>query len=257
MWGHDQEVIRREWDCTLEKDCNSFEMHKMTVRMDQLLCIAEATNSEVYTWESEAEAHGWTKALALSLKQYHAHYYRVYKKGTIRAMVGLQGLHSGNIFRCSNVSSSVVLKWVCLWCFKLGKNTEMIATHLQEVHYRLAIVCDLCKSFTSMSAWSVLECCSGCKAMHAKECTEQDGNKKVKRLHKKKSKAWEQEKHPNCLIRQHLGVQRDKVTPNSFCPMNTGGSTLQILLCFPDHVFWVGFHSMVQTFMLLFQPKCL
>ena len=50
----------------------------------------------------------------------------------------------------------------------------MIAIHLWEVHYRLAIVCDLCKSFTSMSAQSVQEHHSGCKAKHAKEHAEQE-----------------------------------------------------------------------------------
>ena len=70
----------------------------------------------------------------------------------------------------------------------------MIATHFWEVHYRLAIVCDLCKLFTSMSAQSGLEHCSGCKAKHTKECAEQEGNEKARRSHKKKSKAQEQEK---------------------------------------------------------------
>ena len=51
----------------------------------------------------------------------------------------------------------------------------MIATHLREVHYWLAITCDFCKVFTSMSAQSILEHCSGCKAKHAKECAEQEG----------------------------------------------------------------------------------
>ena len=105
--GHDQEVIRTEQDHAFEEDHNSFEMHKMTVRMDQSLHIAEATNSKVYTCESEVEAHGQAKALALSLKQYHAHYYWLYEEGTTRAMVGLQGLHLGYAFRHSNVSSSV------------------------------------------------------------------------------------------------------------------------------------------------------
>ena len=132
--------------------------------MYQLLSIAEATNSEVYTRESEAEAHGQAKALALYLKQYHAHYYWIYKKGTTRAMVGLQGLHSGDAFICSNVSSSVGLIFIYLWCFKLRGNTEMIATHLCEVQRRFAIACDLCKSFSSISTQSVLEHCSGCKA---------------------------------------------------------------------------------------------
>ena len=49
VWGHDQEVIRMEQYCALEGDCNSFEGCKMTVRMEQLLHIAEATNSKVYT----------------------------------------------------------------------------------------------------------------------------------------------------------------------------------------------------------------
>ena len=117
------------------------------VRTDQLLCIAEATNSKVYTHEPEAETHGQAIALVLLLKQYHTHYYWLYKKGTTRTMVGLQGLHSGNAFRCSNVSSSVGLKLFCPLCFNLGENTEMITTHLWEVHYRLAIAWDLCKFF--------------------------------------------------------------------------------------------------------------
>ena len=58
LWGHDQGIIRMEWDCALEEDYNSFEMHKMTVRSDQVLCIAEDTNLKAYTWESEAEPMG-------------------------------------------------------------------------------------------------------------------------------------------------------------------------------------------------------
>ena len=65
---------------------------------------------------------GHMKALILSLKQYHAHYYWLYQKGMTRAMVGLQGLHLGNTFRFSNVSSSVGRKSFCPWCFKLGEH---------------------------------------------------------------------------------------------------------------------------------------
>ena len=39
----------------------------------------------------------------------------------------------------------------------------MFATHLREVHYQLTITCDLCKSFASMSAQSILEHHTGCK----------------------------------------------------------------------------------------------
>ena len=70
--------------------------------------------------------------------------------------------------------------------FQVGGNTKVIATHLQEVHYRLAV--------TSMSTQSILDHCSACKAKCAKECAEQEAHEKAKKLHKKKSKSWEQEK---------------------------------------------------------------
>ena len=100
---------------------------------------------------------GFGKVLVLSLKWFHAHYYRLYEKGTARAMVGLQGLHSSDAFQQLNVLASVGLKSFCPWCLKFGGNTETIATHLREVHYRLAIACDVCQSFTSMLVQMVLE----------------------------------------------------------------------------------------------------
>ena len=78
MWGNDHKIIRTEWKCTLAEDHTSFEMWKMTTRTDQLFCITEATGSKIYTRESEAETYGKPKALVLSLKQYHTHYYRFY-----------------------------------------------------------------------------------------------------------------------------------------------------------------------------------
>ena len=164
MWGHHHDSIQAEWDCALVEDCNSFEMHRIMVRTDQLLCIAMATTSQMYTWYSEAKAHGWVQTLVLLPKKYHPHYYCFYEKGTTRTMVDLQGLHSSDAFRCSNMSSRVGLKSFCLWCFKLGGNTETIVTHLREVHCHLAIICDLCKSFTSMSVQNILEHHSGFKA---------------------------------------------------------------------------------------------
>ena len=70
----------------------------MTVRTDQLLCIAETTGSKIYTRKSEAEIHGRTKTLVLLLKQYHTHYYSFFENGTTRATVGLQGLHMSDAF---------------------------------------------------------------------------------------------------------------------------------------------------------------
>ena len=65
------------------------------------------------------------------------------------------------------------------WYFKLGGNTETIAIHLREVHYHLAIACDLCQSFASMLAQVVLEHHSGCKVQSHKKKTKvkkQEGN---------------------------------------------------------------------------------
>ena len=90
---------------------------------------------------------------------------QVYKKGTTCAMVGL---HLGDTFRHSNVSISMGLKSFCPWCLKLGRNTKTIAIHLWVVHYRTAIVWDVCWVFTSMSAQSILDHHSGCKAKHNK-----------------------------------------------------------------------------------------
>ena len=143
-----------------------------------MLCITEATGCKLYTRESEAKTHCKAKTLVLPLNQYHALYYQFYEKETTRAMVGLQGLHTCNALQCSNVSCSIGLKSFCPWCFKLGANTETIATHLREVHYQLAITCDICKAFASMWVQVILKHCSGCKV----------------KSHKKKSKVKEQEK---------------------------------------------------------------
>ena len=70
----------------------------MMVRTSQLLPIAEATGSKIYTRESEAVTQGRAKTLVLLLKQYHTHYYQFCEKGITRAMVGLQGLHTSDAF---------------------------------------------------------------------------------------------------------------------------------------------------------------
>ena len=98
MWGHDYKIIRAKQKHVLADDHTSFEMRSMATRTDQLCHIAEATGSKIYTRESEAEDQSLAKALVLSLKQFHAHYYSLYKKGATRAMVGFQGLHSSDAF---------------------------------------------------------------------------------------------------------------------------------------------------------------
>ena len=118
VWGLDNKIIRTEWKHALVDDCTSFKMRRMATRTDQLLHIAEATGSKIYTRESQAETQGLAKALVLSLKQFHACYYRLYKKGTTRAMVGLQGLHSSDAFWHLNMLASVSLKSYCPWYYK-------------------------------------------------------------------------------------------------------------------------------------------
>ena len=51
-------------------------------------------------------------------------------------------------------------------------------------------MCNVCRLFTGMNTQSVLDHCSGCKAKHNKEHMEQEGQEKVKRSYKKKSKSW-------------------------------------------------------------------
>ena len=126
VWDHDHKIIRTEWIGALAEDCTSFEMRRMTTRTDQLLHIAEATGSKIYTREPEAETCSLAKALVLSLKQFHTHYYRLYEKGITRAMVGLQGLHMSDAFWGPTIWASMGLKSFCPWCFKFRGNTETI-----------------------------------------------------------------------------------------------------------------------------------
>ena len=55
------------------------------------------------------------------------------------------------------------LKSFCPWCLKLGGNTKTIAIHLWEVHYRMAVMCNICQAFAGMSAQSILDHHSGFK----------------------------------------------------------------------------------------------
>ena len=122
-----------------------------------------------------------------------------------------------------------------------GGNTETIATHLREVHYWLAIACDLCKSFTRMSAPIILEHWSGCKVKHSIEHTEQ--GHEVKKLHKKKPKVRDQEKASYSQFEWHWWILQCKKTPNTFRSiplMNMGWSSHL------DLVFQVSFQSTIQ-----------
>ena len=193
VWGHNHESIQAEWDCPLAEDCNSFEMHRMMVRTDQLLHICNSHWLPNLHQRLRDQSPWQGKDSGSVPERIWCPLLLFLWKWMTRAMVSLQGLHLSNAFRCFNVSSSVDLKSFCPWCFKLGGNTKTIVTHLREVHYWLPITCDLCKSFASMSVQIILDDCSGCKAKYVKECAEQ-ARYEVQKSHKKKSKAWEQEK---------------------------------------------------------------
>ena len=84
-------------------------------------------------------------------------------------MVGFSGLHSGKTFRHSNVSAGVRLKSFCPWCFRFWGNMQTISIHLREVHYWLAIVCNICRLFASISVQVILEHRANCKVKCATE----------------------------------------------------------------------------------------
>ena len=102
------------------------------------------------------------------------------------AIVSLQGLHLGDSLRCPIIPSGMGLKSFCPWHFKLCGNTEAIFIHLWEVHYQMAIVCDICQMFASMSAQNVLNHQAKYKAKCNKECTECKGHEKAKKCHKER-----------------------------------------------------------------------
>ena len=79
-------------------------------------------------------------------------------------------------------------KLFCTWPVKLGWNTKTIAIHLREVHYRMAIMCEICQAFASMSTQSVLDHHSGSKAKCNKEYVESERPTKAP----KKKKSWGQ-----------------------------------------------------------------
>ena len=83
-------------------------------------------------------------------------YYWLYEKGMIHTMVGLQGLHLGDALKHPSISAGIGLKLFCPWCLKLGGNMETITIHLCEVHYQMAIACDICHAFASMAMYKTL-----------------------------------------------------------------------------------------------------
>ena len=121
VWEIDHKIIRTEQKHGLAEDCTFFEMQRMTTMTNQLLHIAEAPGSKIYTRESEVETQGQTKALVLSLKQYHTHYFRFYEKGTTRAI------------EWNGWSPRITYEWCFLVpdCFHQGRTEVILSMVLQ------------------------------------------------------------------------------------------------------------------------------
>ena len=132
VWGHDLAIGRSEQKYALAKDQDTFEMQKMMVRTNQLLHIMEATGSKSTSGGQKLRQTAEQKKVVQLLKQYHAWSYHFYEKVLTRAMIGLHGLHSNDVFWCFNVAASMGLKLFCPWCFKLGGNTKTITNPLEE-----------------------------------------------------------------------------------------------------------------------------
>ena len=112
-------------------------------------------------------------------------------------MVVLQGLHSGDVIKCPSISGGVGLKSFHSWCLKLGGNMEMI--HLHEVQYQMAIACDICWAFASMTVQNILDHRSECKEKCDKECMEHNAHEVHGKAHimqdsKKESKSYKLKK---------------------------------------------------------------
>ena len=164
----------------------------------------------IYPQEHETDINRRKKALVQSLKQFHAHFYWLYKEGMTCAMVSLQGLHLGDALKCLCISASMGLKLFCPWCFKLGGNTEMIAILLCEVYYCMAIVCDICWVFASMTVQNIQDHPSVCKGKCDKECAECEAHEAHRKAQKsqdskKESQSHKSKKHPSHRDRrEHL-----------------------------------------------------
>ena len=98
----------------------------------------------IYPWEPEAEVQGKKRLWCIHGNSSLHISTSCTEKGTTHAMVSLQGIHLDDALWHPNISTGMGLKSFCPWCFTLGRNTETIAIHLREVHYRMTIICHIC-----------------------------------------------------------------------------------------------------------------
>ena len=118
-------IIRtRVETCTLAADCTSFKMRRMATRTNQLLHMAEATGSKVYTGESEAEGSRPSKGLGPVLETVPHLLLQPLQEGDNQ---GYGGSPRPTLEWCipasEHIGKHVGLKSFCPLCFKFGGNT--------------------------------------------------------------------------------------------------------------------------------------
>ena len=76
-----------------------------------------------------------------------------------QAMVGLQGLHMSDAFRCSNILASMGLKSFCPWCLKFGGTPKWSLSTLERciTGWLLCVTC-ACHllAWTQRAYWSTI-----------------------------------------------------------------------------------------------------
>ena len=80
---------------------------------------------------------------------------------------------------------------------KAWGNTKTVTIHLREVHYRMAIMCNICRLFASMNVQIILDHHPGCKAKCDKENAEPEGHEKVKNHTRWSPSPGDKTRHPN------------------------------------------------------------
>ena len=200
---------------------------------------------KVYTWELEAEVHGWKKPLVQSLKQFHACFYSLYEKGMIWAIVSFQGLHTSDAFRCPNISASVTLKSFWPWCLKLGGTPKQSLSIL----VRCIIGWQLCVMYAGiLSAW--MHRTSSTTILGVKpSVTGNAWNRRDRKRWRSPSPRGER-RHPNYPAQRSPKDHKSRLPLNTFClvqPENVNWCHFWSFLDPLGFISWVSPHSIRQT----------
>ena len=88
----------------------------------------------------------WHKAWVTGLAFIHFHPHGERLSGN---SMWIQRIQNPWALRCRQVKDDKRSKSFCPWCCKYGGNTSTITIHLQQDHYKLAVVCSQCRNHIS------------------------------------------------------------------------------------------------------------